>query len=914
MLRHLYIAFLTAAQLSLATADDWPMWRHDPGRTAASDQPMRDDLSLKWVRQLPPLKPAYQDVRLQFDAGYEPIAFGGSVFVGSSHDNSVTAFDANSGEQLWKFPTNGPVRFAPVGGEGRVIFGSDDGWVYCLNASKGDLVWKFQAVPSERKLIGNDRLISVWPIRGGPVLKDGRVYFAGGVWPLEGIFIYCLEAETGEVVWLNDSSSYIYGDHPHNTEAFGGVSPQGYLLVEGEDLVVPCGNAYPARFDLKTGALNEFELPTPGRLPGGWFTATLPDKESRRGLVYDDGVNQKRHEDRMRMEGETGIRNKIALQKQEVPFAEGYPGVKGTIYSAIASDGNIVISTLEGELYCFGESADPPRRHSLDLIDPPHPPGSSTLTDTLTVIGSRKGYVVVLSENTNLAAGLANQTKMRVIAVTSKRVLNEPSDLGSARLSHRVGSAEDYQLPPYFADAIILDSKVTPSRIQELFNSVRPYGGVLVLTNAVTDAVGEIELPGGMIEAVSSDVTLVRRDGALKGATNYLGDWNPSPDALVKAPMGLLWFGDQVSHFKRAPQPSFIDGVMVSVDKDWTDASTRTGKVDYRLLDRQFTDVYTGRPFDKDEVPVLRQSFSDVDQETIQPSQYRPPGQPVKKDGPEEGTRINPLTGEEEPRRIFKMYGCDGGLSYGNLYTLRSGTAAFYDMKVESGTINISGPRSGCTNSVIPANGVLNVPYFYEGCTCSYPLPMALSLISMPETFEQWMAWGEVPASELNGKIQRLGINLGAPGDRKTEDGTLWLDYPSVGGPSPQIEITTVPESPDLVYRHSIWMESSEKTWPWVAASAAKNLKSITVGGIKPGDYEIRLTFAQFGQTEPSEFSISLQGKTQGARISLEPKANQLTSITRVYPEVAIDDDLRLEFSEPTTLSGIEIIPSSDHP
>ena len=98
------------------------------------------------------------------------------------------------------------------------------------------------------------------------------------------------------------------------------------------------------------------------------------------------------------------------------------------------------------------------------------------------------------------------------------------------------------------------------------------------------------------------------------------------------------------------------------------------------------------------------------------------------------------------------MYGCDGGFNYGNLYTMRSGTAAFYDLKSESGTINISGPRSGCTNSIIPANGVLNVPYFYEGCTCSYPLPMGLSLISMPETFEQWMSWGEVPAEALTGK------------------------------------------------------------------------------------------------------------------------------------------------------------------
>jgi len=85
------------------------------------------------------------------------------------------------------------------------------------------------------------------------------------------------------------------------------------------------------------------------------------------------------------------------------------------------------------------------------------------------------------------------------------------------------------------------------------------------------------------------------------------------------------------------------------------------------------------------------------------------------------------MTGQKEPRVIPKTYGCDGGVDYGMFYTLRAGTAAFYDKTLESGTVFISGPRSGCTNSIIPSGGLLNVPYFYEGCTCSYPLPTALS-------------------------------------------------------------------------------------------------------------------------------------------------------------------------------------------
>ena len=85
----------------VAAAADWPMWRHDTGRTADSAEALAENLSLRWSRQLPRLTPAYRDNRLQFDAGYEPIVLGKRLFVGSSLDDSVTAFDTETGEQLW---------------------------------------------------------------------------------------------------------------------------------------------------------------------------------------------------------------------------------------------------------------------------------------------------------------------------------------------------------------------------------------------------------------------------------------------------------------------------------------------------------------------------------------------------------------------------------------------------------------------------------------------------------------------------------------------------------------------------------------------------------------------------------------------------------------------------------------------
>ena len=268
--------------VSWCHAADWPMWRNDPARSGETQEKLPETLHLQWKRMLPPLQPAYHNTRLQFDAGYEPIVVGQLLIVASANDDTVTAYHTRTGERRWQFFTEGPVRFAPAAENGMIFFGSDDGFMYCLRAETGEVNWKFQAVPSSRKLLGNRRLISVWPVRGGTVVKEGAVYFAAGVWPMEGVFVYCLDAETGKVRWLNDKAGTVYGSHPHAAEAFGGLTPQGYLVLDGDDLVVPCGTAFPAHFNRQTGELTSFTLPKMGRYPGGWFA--ILDKDRRRGF------------------------------------------------------------------------------------------------------------------------------------------------------------------------------------------------------------------------------------------------------------------------------------------------------------------------------------------------------------------------------------------------------------------------------------------------------------------------------------------------------------------------------------------------------------------------------------------------------------------------------------------------------
>ena len=117
-----------------------------------------------------------------------------------------------------------------------------------------------------------------------------------------------------------------------------------------------------------------------------------------------------------------------------------------------------------------------------------------------------------------------------------------------------------------------------------------------------------------------------------------------------------------------------------------------------------------------------------------------------------------------------------------HLLTFRSGAAGYFDLCNDGGTGNFGGFRSSCTNNLIVAGGVLTAPDYTRTCTCSYQNQTSLALVHMP-------AVGNVDfvrCANAQAAVRRVGINLGAPGDRKADDGTLWLEYPSVGGSSPR--------------------------------------------------------------------------------------------------------------------------------
>ena len=397
-------------------AADWPAWRADAGRTAETSGALPAKLELRWIRKLPPLEPAWpDDSRVQFDAGYQPVIAGGLVLVASSREDALLAFDAASGEERWRFRAGGPVRFAPYCWKGRAYLTADDGWLYCLDLAGGKLLWKHPGAPGlERRIVGNGRLISVWPARGAPVVADGRVYFAAGLWPFMGVFVHAVNAETGEKVWTNSGSGAIFMPQPHRSPAFGGLAPQGYLAVNGDRLLVPNGRAVAACLRRGDGRLLYFRLGDNGQ-NGNYFLATrgpvffnsyarfqlsdgvrlgmhMAKPVLADGAVYDSeptpaarpGEPPRAPQARKWTVGQAGPVRRFTLRGDgaprillkagdrliasgdgkllalKVPAADGeapavswQAGLPGEPCAALAAGGRLLTATLEGEIRCY---------------------------------------------------------------------------------------------------------------------------------------------------------------------------------------------------------------------------------------------------------------------------------------------------------------------------------------------------------------------------------------------------------------------------------------------------------------------------------------------------------------------------------------------------------------------------------
>jgi hypothetical protein len=135
------------------------------------------------------------------------------VFVPLTDEHRVAALDASNGKERWRFWAGARIDTPPTYHKDSLLFGSADGWVYCLRAEDGELIWRFRGGPCDRRIGAFGQLESVWPVHGSVLVLDDVVYFVvgrssqldGGMW------VYGLDAATGALRYRTKLEGPDYG-------------------------------------------------------------------------------------------------------------------------------------------------------------------------------------------------------------------------------------------------------------------------------------------------------------------------------------------------------------------------------------------------------------------------------------------------------------------------------------------------------------------------------------------------------------------------------------------------------------------------------------------------------------------------------------------------------------------------------
>jgi len=190
-------------------SSQWPCYRHDALRSGSTTAQLPRDLKILWTATLGdrPGGTIAEDWRENYfirgPVG-PPVVAGGLVYVTRPDAHQVVAIDAETGTIRWTFTANGRVDAAPTIHRGLCLFGCKSGWVYCLRADNGAMVWRLRAAPLDERIIAYGQLESPWPVPGSVLVVDDVAYFAAGRQSLAdgGILVFAVEPASGKPRWV----------------------------------------------------------------------------------------------------------------------------------------------------------------------------------------------------------------------------------------------------------------------------------------------------------------------------------------------------------------------------------------------------------------------------------------------------------------------------------------------------------------------------------------------------------------------------------------------------------------------------------------------------------------------------------------------------------------------------------------
>jgi len=287
-------------------------------------------------------------------------------------------------------------------------------------------------------------------------------------------------------------------------------------------------------------------------------------------------------------------------------------------------------------------------------------------------------------------------------------------------------------------------------------------------------------------------------------------------------------------------------------------------------------------------------------------------------------TRVHPITGETGRWQFARPgHHCGCPSASPNCLFFRSHNLGYYDLLGDYGTMHFGAHRPGCWINFIPAGGLLLVPEASAGCMC--PFPNMCSVVFQPT--EKAKSWAMYSADGPVTPVRRLGINLGAPGDRNDAAGRLWLGYPRPfqGRLVLPLDIqATFYPGGRFAAGNSVYTAFTGTDDPWLFASAALGLKKCVIPLVGEADgtaiYRVRLAFADPQNDQPGRrvFDIKLQGKLVEESFDIVQAASgRNRAVVQEFDGVEVADSMVIELlskggnpapQQLPILQGIEIV------
>jgi outer membrane protein assembly factor BamB/ubiquinone/menaquinone biosynthesis C-methylase UbiE len=229
--------------VSTSAASDWPMYRGDTTRSGANSAALPADLKQAWTVQL-------QGKLTQ------PVVAGGKVLVAAIDAHTLHALDANSGDALWQYTAGGRIDSSPTVHNGTVLFGSADGYIYCLDADTGTLAWRYLVAFGNKKIVSLNQVESAWPVSGSVIVNDDVLYCLAGrnMFFDGGLRMVLLNPTTGKLI----GEQVMDENDPRTGKNLQTLIEQKYMPIANADILSCDGNhiyMQAQRFDLEGNRL-----------------------------------------------------------------------------------------------------------------------------------------------------------------------------------------------------------------------------------------------------------------------------------------------------------------------------------------------------------------------------------------------------------------------------------------------------------------------------------------------------------------------------------------------------------------------------------------------------------------------------------------------------------------------------------